>query len=936
MEALITLGVLVVLAFPIVSLVALGFGVGARGRLRVLEERLARLEAAGGNAAGMRALAERVSRLEAAARPAAPDAAARAPEAPEPAAPAAPAAPESTAAAAGPPPSHKAPAEETRDEAAPSAGPAVAPPRPPAAPAPPRPSRAAPPGPSLEERFGTRWVVWVGGVALGLGGIFLVRYSIEQGLVGPGMRVSLGALLGVALVASGEWLRRQERQSGLAGLPAAHIPSILTAAGTTVAYATAYAAFALYGFLGPAAAFLLLGVVALATLGAALLHGPALAALGLVGAEITPLLVASDEPNYWALYLYLAVVTAAALALARVRLWRWLAVTAIGFGLFWVFPGIADETGGTLAPHLAHAVVGFGLVALIVVAGLYFGPAGVPGRIDGLSSGAVAAYLFAAAFVVLARDHDPAALAVFAALVAATVAIAWRSEAAAGALPPAALLAALVIISWAVPREFRELVYPALPNPLPPAPSQSDIAWHFGLGAFFAVLFGATGYLAQGRYERAATPLIWAANATLAPLAILIALYYRIYGLDPSPPFTGLALLAAAWFAVAAELLTKREQRPGVASAAALHAAGTAAALALALTFALEKGWLTVGLALMAPGIAWVAEKRPLPLLRWIAGAVAVLVLWRIAREPRIVGTDVGTTPFFNWLLYGYGVPALAFWTAGYLLRRRADDVPARLMDAAAILFTVLFASLEIRHAMNGGDIYAPHPGLAELALQVSSGLAITIGLERLRLRTGNIVHNAAALILAVLTLAGIVFGLLFDGNPLVSGEPVGGVFLNLILLGYGLPAVLAIALALSVRATRPMPYRAIAAAISVILALAYLTLSVMRLYHGPVLVEGPIGDAESYTFSAVWLAFGCVLLVIGAVLDSKPVRLASASVTTLTVAKVFLLDMADLAGIWRALSFIGLGLVLVGIGYLYQRVLFPRTRSQRSVISNQ
>ena len=57
---------------------------------------------------------------------------------------------------------------------------------------------------------------------------------------------------------------------------------------------------------------------------------------------------------------------------------------------------------------------------------------------------------------------------------------------------------------------------------------------------------------------------------------------------------------------------------------------------------------------------------------------------------------------------------------------------------------------------------------------------------------------------------------------------------------------------------------------------------------------------------------------------------------TTLTVAKVFLFDMADLAGIWRALSFIGLGLVLVGIGYLYQRVLFPRTRSQRSVIGNQ
>jgi len=40
----------------------------------------------------------------------------------------------------------------------------------------------------------------------------------------------------------------------------------------------------------------------------------------------------------------------------------------------------------------------------------------------------------------------------------------------------------------------------------------------------------------------------------------------------------------------------------------------------------------------------------------------------------------------------------------------------------------------------------------------------------------------------------------------------------------------------------------------------------------------------------------------------------------------VFFIDMSDLTGVWRALSFIGLGLVLIGIGYLYQRLLFaPR-----------
>ena len=61
---------------------------------------------------------------------------------------------------------------------------------------------------SFEERLGTQWAVWVGGIALALGGIFLVRYSIEQGLLGPGVRVALGALLAAALIIAGEWARR--------------------------------------------------------------------------------------------------------------------------------------------------------------------------------------------------------------------------------------------------------------------------------------------------------------------------------------------------------------------------------------------------------------------------------------------------------------------------------------------------------------------------------------------------------------------------------------------------------------------------------------------------------------------------------------------------------------------------------------------------------
>ncbi|MHC2390927.1 putative membrane protein [Bradyrhizobium liaoningense] len=60
---------------------------------------------------------------------------------------------------------------------------------------------------------------------------------------------------------------------------------------------------------------------------------------------------------------------------------------------------------------------------------------------------------------------------------------------------------------------------------------------------------------------------------------------------------------------------------------------------------------------------------RPIPFLRWLAAIFAALVTARIAYDPRIVGDAVGTTPILNWLLWGYGLPALSFWAASVFPR---------------------------------------------------------------------------------------------------------------------------------------------------------------------------------------------------------------------------------------------------------------------------
>ena len=647
-----------------------------------------------------------------------------------------------------------------------------------------RPRRPPPlpqPDRGFEETIGTRWVVWIGGLTLALGGFFMVRYSIEAGLISDEVRVFLGGLFALALLAGrrvdapqGEHLRDR----GTADRQHSGDPHRRRHGSRLCDRVCAYA---VYGFLVPATAFILLGMVAMGTLAAALLHGPALAGLGVAAAFVTPILVSSGKPDYWALYIYLAIVTAAAFGLARVRLWRWLAVTTIVFALLWTFPCL--QCGPSMvAPHAFHVIAGFILAALLVVCGFMFGPPAEQGEIEPISSGSLAAYLLGATLIVLNSFHADVAMVAFGLLVAGSLIVAWRTDAAVGAVGAAAALVFVVFAEWAVRANPDMLVLPGGPIAgIGPSATDGSVSLHLISAAIFAIGFGVAGFLAQGRSASPIIPVVWSAAAVFTPLALLVALYARIAHLDRSIPFAILAVILAASYAAATEILSKREDRPGLPASIALFATGALAALALALTFALEKGWLTIALALMSLGTAWISMQRPIPFLRSLAAILAAIVVLRIGYEPRIAGDAVGTTPIFNWLLWGYGIPAASFWAGSHFLRRGGDDAPLRTVEAAAILFTVLLAFMEIRHAVNNGDVYRYDAGLTEVALQVCVALAMAIGLERLRLRTGSVIHAGGATLLTVFAGLAALFGLLrlakpaaaVDGNRRRRHQPV-------------------------------------------------------------------------------------------------------------------------------------------------------------------
>ena len=147
--------------------------------------------------------------------------------------------------------------------------------------------------------------------------------------------------------------------------------------------------------------------------------------------------------------------------------------------------------------------------------------------------------------------------------------------------------------------------------------------------------------------------------------------------------------------------------------------------------------------------------------------------------------------------------------------------------------------------------------------------------------------------------------------------------FFNMLLPGYLLTGLAAAAIAFMSRIIRPRWFTLGYAALAGLLLFAFISLTVRHAWHGTNLgMFRSTSDGEFWTYSAVWLVAGAGVLLLGLWLKSLPIRAASGLLIALTVCKVFLLDTAALSGFLRALSFIGLGLSLLAIGRLYQRLL--------------
>jgi uncharacterized membrane protein len=526
-------------------------------------------------------------------------------------------------------------------------------------------------------------------------------------------------------------------------------------------------------------------------------------------------------------------------------------------------------------------------------------------RVDGYGSTSLAVLaVLALTYLVIARRYAVfEALAVIAALIVVTAMSGWYLPADVSLPQP------LYVIEG---RAHGVVPGPIIPPELVPFLSvTAAFATWFGLGGFVA-LWGA------------ARPWLWAGLSATTPILLLAAAYWRIEAFEVHLTWAGAAFALGAAEVAAAARVGRYRDAPGLNLALGVYAAGVVAALSLAAAMALEQAWLTVVLALELPALAWLAERLELPALRKVAQALAAVVLVRLVLNYQVLDYPLGAVPGLNWLLYGYGLPAAVFFIAARWFRRAADDVLVLILEAGALVFAVLLVTLEIR-SLVAGRLDTPHYGLLEQSRQSIAWLAASYGLMLASRRLDRLVLRWGWRLLAALAALQVVLLQLIAQNPLWSRIEIGDVLgFDLLLLAYLVPAAFAFLFAGRLPEVASRRFAVAAAVLGLVLVFAYLTLEVRHAFHGAVLAGGPTTDAEWYSYSVVWLVYAGALLALGFHRRDPRLRHAALAIVLVTVIKVFVWDMAELSGLYRAASFLGLGLSLVAIGYLYQRFVLP------------
>lgn len=772
---------------------------------------------------------------------------------------------------------------------------------------------------SFEQQFGARLPVWIGGVALALAGFFMVKYSIETGLLSPTVRVVLGMIFGIGLLYAANWVRGKESFAN-----GTRIAQALSGAGIADLYVCIFAATSLYDFIPAFVGFSGMAAVTATAVILSLRHGMPIALLGLVGGFLTPAMVGSNDPQAPILFIYLYFVLTGLMVVIRKQCWWLMAIpTVLGAFLWmclWLF-GNNFTPGDSIYLGLFLMAVS----ATVVATSKQQYDQDSADITDLFKVTSVLNYLTLGGAMLLTgviATHAGFGFmewGLFGLLSLGGIGLAFFNQKLYGFVPWISMAVnAVMLVAWNTP--------------------DTNV---FALTiSIFGALYIGSGYLLQSRSER---PLIWAGLTAAASIGYYLLGYYELRHTDlvaSIPMFWGLLALALAGlgtFALQKIIQDVPADHPQKQHLMAIYAGAGTAFLSTALTIELPREFLSVAFGGQLFAMTWINTKVDVKALRYIVGVLAcvfgfllipqIMLLVQLTAHSLVevqLALQQGV-PIVNWPTFQLGLPALFFVAGSYLLRLQKDDRLVRSLEIAAIALIGVMGYYLTRRAFHVDEnVLFVKAGFVERG--VITNILFMYGLACLWIGRN---YLREAVTLSGLVLCGVaVFRIgYFDFiayNPLWSSQAVGELpILNALLLTYGLPILWTWKATQELAHAGKAQWNKYGYGFVLLLAFTLLSLNVRQLFYGTYLNGHETTSAEIYTYSVVWLLFGIALLFFGTIKKDRMVRVASLVTMILTVGKVFLYDASELEGLFRVFSFFGLGLSLLGLSWFYTRFVF-------------
>jgi len=752
---------------------------------------------------------------------------------------------------------------------------------------------------------GGNTLVQAGVVVLFFGVAFLLRYLAEHSHVSIEVRLSAIAFGGVVLLALG-WRLREHR----AGYALA-----LQGGGVGILYLTVFAAMRLYALLPPAMAFGVLALIAAFSAALAVLQdSAAFALLGIIGGFLAPILAATGEDSHVVLFSYYAVLNTGIAIIAWFKAWRPLNLAGFLFtfaiATAWGVLKYQAQDFSSTEPFL---IFFFLLYVAIAVLFTLRQPLELRGYVDGalVFGTPIAAFGLQSAML----RHDPMALAYSALAMSAlylllTFVVKRRRDSSQGLLAESFLGLAVAFLTLAIPLALGSRL-----NSAAWALEGASLVWigcrqnRRAARAMGTLLVLAASWLLIREVTYAHGVWLIASSAFPSVLLVSAACLFSVWNLDRvasslrsyEAPYAHLLFVVGLISWVSGGL----GELPHVVAANHMAAAslGLLALSAWGLSELdrrahLRRAALTALLLLPVMYVffaeALASATHPFAAAGWLAWPASFAAFYLVAHRhegpPR---RDLSTVlqTFSAWLLC-----LTLSWEAGWVVNLAMASASPEWAQAARIIPPALALYLLPRLVARVPWPFAVH---RDAYLSVV-GLGLSIGL-------------------AVWSLASNFWG---EGNaaplpyvPLFNPLDLAQALVLLLLLRYWL--LLRGAPNQGARRIEPwMPPTVLAA-----LLFVWLNGVLLRSLHHwigvPLQPEAlAASNVVQTSVSIFWSVLALVSMLVASRKAHRPTWLAGATLLTVVIIKLFFVDLSSVGSIERIVSFVGVGVAMLVVGY--------------------